>query len=357
MGHKDYFIRSAIDFAFRRQHSALALILVGAGLLTALLAGIAFSATIPLSNGDLRFSFSMEGGGAVVTWAALTVALLLIGSGLIWLYTDWRRADRRRVFAIEFRGLRDWNGTALVQAIPPAIEGQRVEILVDMRQGVADGFIVAPETAIDRLLSLRTILDQHEDGRDRADMTHVAGGLAPVPLSFLGGVLLDDEAAITFFDWHRDTRLWNELNGADDGERFTVEGLEDVAAGSAEVIVTISASYRVDEPAAVERVGTLPIVRLSLPTTNTGNHWSGDKQQALARQFLDAIGELKSRGVRQVHLFFAGANSLVLRFGSVYDKRNLPALNVYQYESTSFTWGVTMPVAGVSRPNVVYPPA
>lgn len=94
MSHKDYFIRSAIDFAFRRKHPALALIVVGAGLLTALLAGIAFSATIPLSNGDLRFSFSMEGGGAVVTWAALTVALLLIGSGLIWLYTDWRRADR-----------------------------------------------------------------------------------------------------------------------------------------------------------------------------------------------------------------------------------------------------------------------
>lgn len=355
MGHKDYFIRSFIDFALRRKHPALALIIAGVGLLTTLLAGIAFSATIPLSNGDLRFAFSMEGGGAIVTWTALAVALLLIGPSLAWLYIDWKRADRRRVFAIEFRGLRDWNGTPLVQAIPPAIEGQRVEVLVDMRQRVADGVIVAPEIAVERLALLRARLDQDEDGRDRTDMTHVAGGLAPVPLSFLGGVLLDDEAAITFFDWSRDARLWDQLSGPDDGERFAIEGLSSIEEGTSEVIVAVSASFRVDEAAAVARVGALPILRLSLPTINTANHWSSDKQQALARQFLDAIGELKNRGVRQVHLFFAGANSLVLRFGSVYDKRNLPALNVYQYESTAFTWGVSMPVAGIARPSVVYP--
>lgn len=65
--------------------------------------------------------------------------------------------------------------------------------------------------------------------------------------------------------------------------------------------------------------------------------------------------ELKGRGVQKVHLFFAGANSLVLRFGSVYDKRNLPALTVYQYESSTFTWGVNMPVAGRDRPSVAQP--
>jgi hypothetical protein len=353
MGHKDYFVRSAIDFAFRRKHPALVLILSGVGLFGALLAGIAFNATVPLSSGELRFSFSMEGGGGVVTYVALAVALVLTFSGLAWLYSDWRRGDRRRVFAIEFRGLRDWNGSPLVQAIPPAIEGHRVPILMDLRQGVADGLIVSPEAAIDRLLPLRATLDQHDDGRDRADITYVAGGLAPVPLSFLAGVLLDDEAAITFFDWNRDARLWSELNGPDDGDRFAVEGVDQVAEGTPEVIVTVSASYRVDEAAAVARVGALPIVRLSLATTNTANHWSCEKQQALARQFLDAMGELKGRGVGKVHLFFAGANSLVLRFGSVYDKRNLPALTVYQYESTRFTWGVMMPVAGVIRPSVV----
>lgn len=92
--------------------------------------------------------------------------------------------------------------------------------------------------------------------------------------------MLDDKAAITFFDWHRDTRLWNELNGDDDGERFAVEGLDAVTAGMPDVIVTVSGSYRVNGGAAVARVGALPIVRLSLPTTNTDNHWSSLKQQA-----------------------------------------------------------------------------
>jgi len=133
------------------------------------------------------------------------------------------------------------------------------------------------------------------------DITHVVGGLALLPFSFQGGVMLDDKAAITFFDWQRDTRLWHKLNGDDDGERFAIEGID-----AADAIVTVSASYRVNEGAAVARVGALPIVRWSLPTTNTGNHWSSLKQQAPARQFLDTMGELKSRGVPQVHLFFNG---------------------------------------------------
>ena len=355
MGHINYFIRSATDFIFRRKHPATFLVLAGVSLFTLLLAGMAFNLSLPLTNGTLRLSFNMDGGAGIASAVALALATLLILFGIVWLFKDWKAAQRRRVLVVELRGLRDGAGTALADAIPPTIEGQRVPILMDVRQGVADGLIVVPERAVEKLMTLRDVVGQHEAGRDRADITLVAGGIAPVPLSFLAGVLLDDEAPITFFDWDRDLKLWNELTGADDGERFAIEGLGGVADRTPEVIVTVSASYRVDEPRAVARAGNMQIDRLGLPTRVTGKHWSEDKQRDLARQFLDTMTDLKGRGVDRVHLFFAGANSLVLRFGSVYDKRNLPALTVYQYESTAFTWGVEMPVAGAARPSIAHP--
>ena len=49
-------------------------------------------------------------------------------------------------------------------------------------------------------------------------------------------------------------------------------------------------------------------------------------------------------------------NSVVFRFGRLYDKRNLPEIAVYQYqreEDPPHLWGVLMPVAGIDRPKIV----
>jgi hypothetical protein len=355
MDHKDYFIRSLTDFIFRRKHPALALVVGGLGVFSLVLAGVALKISIPTTEGVAYLSFSTDTAAGALTWVAVAVALVLIISGLTWLYNDWKQVDRRRVFAIEFRGLRDWQGAPLVYAIPPSVEGRRVEILKDLRQRVRDGHVVDPQAAVERLMTLRATLDDHEAGRDRADSTFVVGGLAPVPLSFLAGVLLDDESPMTFFDWDRDAKLWCELNRDDDGDRFVIDGLAGVPAGAHRVTVLISVSYAVDEISALRRVGPGPVVRLALSALTTNNHWSEGKQRALTRQFLDTMTALKGKGVGQIDLFLAGANSLVLRLGSVYDKRNLPPITVYQYEGNAFSWGVIIPVAGLSQAGVDLP--
>lgn len=47
--------------------------------------------------------------------------------------------------------------------------------------------------------------------------------------------------------------------------------------------------------------------------------------------------------------------SLSLRFGTVYDKRNLPSLTVNQFEQADpkkFPWAIRMPVAGLAQPEL-----
>ena len=59
--------------------------------------------------------------------------------------------------------------------------------------------------------------------------------------------------------------------------------------------------------------------------------------------------------MKEVHLIFAGPSSLVARFGSHYDKRNLPSVIVYQYEQQAeppFPWGIRMPVAGLKQAEI-----
>ena len=111
----------------------------------------------------------------------------------------------------------------------------------------------------------------------------------------------------------------------------------------------VSVSYRVNL-SAVSSLG-LPMVHLELPTHGTTQHWSGFDQAVWGEQFLELAMTLEARGVARIHLFVAAPSSVVLRMGRLYDKRNLPALRVYQYQRSAhakfpYPWAIEMPVAG-----------
>ncbi|WP_374226561.1 hypothetical protein [Bradyrhizobium sp. SRL28] len=129
---------------------------------------------------------------------------LLILVGLIWeivrYRTEQRRLSRKKVIVIESRGLRDGVGKALADAVPTNLEGHRDPVILDLRQGVIDGHIVSPQAAVDKLISLPVDLARRETGLDRSDLLRIYGGLAPVPLTFLTGVLIDDETSTLIFD-------------------------------------------------------------------------------------------------------------------------------------------------------------
>jgi hypothetical protein len=346
----DHAARIYVDYLFRRRSPGVALVTAGVALIIAILTGLAFNLSFPIGGGLFKLSFSTDAGlGRVVMMGLLGLAILLVLIGLLRLRREFAATDRLRVIAIEIRGLRDWIGAPLVEAVPMTLRGRREPIVLDLRQKVEDGHIVSPERALTEMEALRPRLNTLEAGLDRRDVTHVIGGLAPVPCTFLLGVLADDEGPIRILDWDRHARTWRELSDADDGRRFTIRGADLVGSGTEAVILAVSASYKVDVAGAVAKVGERPLVELELEDASTESNWSDAKQRELARQFHHVVVKLANAGVRQIHLFLAGPSSLVLRLGMTYDKRLLPRLTVYQYErgeQPPFSWGIAMPIAG-----------
>lgn len=351
----EYVGRLWADYTFRRRSVGMALVTAGLGFIAILVAGLAINLVVPTSRGVIRFTFSNDAGlGSELTYGLVALGLALVGFGVSRLLKEWRLSDRQRVVAIELRGLRDWTGAPLIDAVPQSFQGRREEICIDVRQGVIDGEVFSPEVAFARLHALRPRIETIENGADRRDITYVAGGLGPVPFTFLLGVLVDDESHVTIMDWHRDRLVWCELTEPDDGKRFAITGVND-ALGAAAVAIAISSSFSVETDAVRAKLSGIPIVRLDLEGRSTTSHWSGAKQAALAAQFREMVLELANAGTKQIHLFFAGPASLVLRFGMTYDKRNLPAVTVYQFDQSAvppFPWAVEMPVAGKAAATV-----
>ena len=355
--HLDHLIRSAIDWAFRRRRPGVWLIRVGLWALVVVVAGTVMSISVPTPYGD--FSLSVVRNGSASTffvWLLAVVTVLCVVVGMVWERTDQKRAGRKRVIVIEGRGLRDLGGRALAEAVPDVVEGQRQQIHSDVRESVQDGVIRHPEAALPKLVSLPVQLTQATDGLDRDDITFVYGGLAPVPFTFLTGVLLDDEESFVIMDWDRNEKAWRPLDEADDGARFRVGELGSVPSGTESVALTVSVSYEVDVGGVRQKVGDMPLVELTLESGSVDCHWSEEKQRALGRQFCEAVRVLANLGVQHVHLFLAAQNSVVFRFGGLYDKRNFPRVVVYQYERSEappYPWGIEMPVAGAGQPKVV----
>lgn len=353
----NHFVRALIDWAFRRRSVGLTLIRISLPLIGLVLVGLTVGVTIPTADGPFVFSWDSAGGGsALLSWSVFIVATFIVLLGAVLIIRDVHREGRQKVIVIEARGLRDWQGEALEKAVPPLIKGRREQVMVDVRQGLVDGQIVSPEVAIRRLSSIPDDISRRCAGLDRADISFVLGGLAPVPLLFLLGVIVDDESHTLIMDWDRTRRMWRPLDEEDDGKRFTVVGLDAVSSGTTRVALCVSASYDVLDADVRQVEPTALIVRMELEGRSTASHWSEHKQQQLAQQFLDVVMALARQGVTDIALFLAAPASISLRLGTVYDKRNLPQVELNQFEQADpkkYPWAVRMPVAGLTQAQLI----
>lgn len=345
-----YFVRSFIDWVFRRRSAGVALVRVGVPLFAIVLVGLTFGVTVPTSLGPFIFSWESAGSSGALSWGVFVIASFIVLLGAYLIIRDIRQESRKKVIVIEARGLRDWKGQPLASAVPSSIPGRREQVIVDLRQGIVDGQIVSPDAAVRRLASLPDDIARRCDGLDRSDISFVLGGLAPVPFLFLLGVIVDDESRTLIMDWDRKQHAWRALAEEDDGKRFMVTGLDAVNADMKRVALCVSASYDVLEADVRIVEADVLIIKMELEGRNTSSHWSETKQQQLAQQFLDTVMSLARQGITEISLFLAAPASLALRLGTLYDKRNLPRIEVNQYEQSDpkrFPWVARMPVAGL----------
>jgi hypothetical protein len=355
-----YVIRTTVEWLFRRPRS-LGMLLVRSGAAVLVASGSAWFIRIAVNINGQSITVAPDSAGQVADFVQIgtfVAGVLSIVAGVWWENARQRaadvRANRRRVIVIEQRGLGNTADSPLVQSVPIEIEGARELLLVDIRERITDGVVTAPNVALDRVMGIKRDLESRTAGRDAADIELVYGGLLPVPFTFLTGWLLDDEGRITPMDWDRGRGTWRQLDGIDDGDRFAISTLPEQI--GREAVLALSASYQVD----LEKIGAvfphLPLAHMQVNVRSTECHWSADKQQALAQQFLDTVKALAERGVEQIHLVIAAPNSLVFRFGRIYDKRNLPGVVIYQYERSSspaYPWGVRLSAPGAERPEIV----
>lgn len=347
--HFNNLIEGAIDWLWRKRSRGLTLIKFSILLLLASLGtNWMMEVIVPTTSGPLRVSLDMnQGPPAYLIVFCLFVSVILFVVGFVLLIIEERRLGKRRAVAIELRGLHDTAGDPLKDKIPRNILGRRDQILVNIRR--SDGRILDPGDALQEVVHLPRTIAHFESGADRSDIAYVAGGLAPVPFSFLMGVQLDDEGCITLMDWDRNGDYWRSLDGQDDGDRFDVIGMDQVGQAE-EIVLNVSVSYPTDTNGITQTFAGQPVVSMTLQNLATDGHWSEVKQAALAQEFFDTMRALCGTNVKHVNLVLAAPNSVVIRFGRIYDKRNLPSLTVWQYENghtPPYPWGVRMPVAGI----------
>ncbi|MEG3619684.1 SAVED domain-containing protein [Magnetovibrio sp. PR-2] len=313
---------------------------------------------IPTQYGSLVFDYLPEGGSSL--WGMLFGAALILSGLAVGVYkiqNEQRLNERHRILAIELRGLQDTSDTPLASFLPSHIKGRKDTLLIDIRKFMHNGTVTNPQAALDRVNLITHDFNEWRRDIDRGDVSAYLGGLMPVPFSFLAGMLLDDEHMVNgMLDWDRDKSSWRELDEEDDGNRFLIKGLGSIPQRSNEVIVAISASYSIDIEGVKNFKHNTPIVELELANRSTSCHWSESKQQALSAQLREVLVTLSDKHIELIHLFIAGANSLVIRLGRTYDRRNMPRCNIYQYERSAtppYPWGVVLPTHGVNTATII----
>lgn len=368
-----HILKLAAKYYFRRTIGG---VILSAGILLFVVAASGWGIKFDYENSESKISFNFTSGDATPNWVTIIlfiVGFILIICGFIILLLDFlqgrqeRRAalqerERRRVVVIEQRGLHSRLDAPLINAVPARLEGHRVPLILNhgtvSMTGEADRWRL-----INDAKQLRRDVRQAIGDTPPSLTSILYGGVAPVPITFLAGCILDDEGAVMIMDWDRVAGRWRELDGPDDGERFLEPDLSRLSSPTPEVMLAVSVSYNVDLAGVESLSDGNPIIILRLAIPRIGNHWSDEKQHELTSKFLELISQLQNFHVCRIHLFIAAPSSIIFRFGRHYDGRNMPEIIVYQYERSGpwrFPWGIRMPCHGAAEPSIQlndhYPP-
>lgn len=339
-------ISSLIKWVTRRRHQSRQFLLTGGVIVVGTLGG-GLTFGVDGSAGALNLRGMITTSDGLPLWAlvvAFCVGIALVIAGACMSWTDWSTSrahvSRSAVIVLELRGLVDTSDRPLLQSIPSRLPGQRLDALIDVRGDMEAGVI---QRAFDEISGIRDLVQRLRGSREKNHVELVVAGVLQLPLLFYTGVLLDDEGRLTPLDWDRKVGRWRELDALDDGEAFSVSGMEQVPPDADEVVIAVSASYQTDSVAIAATFSDRPVVSLSLARPLPDTLWSEAKQAALSAQFLSISAQLGNQGTRRIALVLAAPSSLAIRMGRAYDRRNLPEIACFHYErgaTPPYPWSV-----------------
>lgn len=149
----DHFLRRAIDWLFRVRAVERYLIAAAFSVIVLVFAVpplvvVVLERVFEVVPDEYRSAVRLlDAAGAWIL--AMCGIVILVGLCIVgWrLSSESRSNSRKRVIVVEGRGLRDDDGSPLVTAIPKSIRGQRISLLLDLRNRT-DGRVIEPERAI-----------------------------------------------------------------------------------------------------------------------------------------------------------------------------------------------------------------
>lgn len=351
-----------IEWWTRRPIVGLRLVWAGAAIIVATL-GVDILGELDYQDGTRRFSLKLSTSGGLpqqAMWFAYGVGVLILLSGLVitiyHTFSEARHNARKRAYIVEIRGLHASPDTPAKDADLKGLPTFRESVRLDFRPK-SEAELVDPVLALQKVSGMKAHLQTFADGRDPSDVAVAVGGLAAVPALFLAGLLLDDESAITIFDWDRETKRWRLFDGPDDGRRLLPWDFGTLPSGTSEVVLLASLSYSVNDAAVQAAFPSTPLVHVRANGGAPDKFWSLAKQQAVAAQFRQVIQELMQKGVGRIHLVLAAPAGLSIRLGMTYDRRLMPELLVYQYERSAtpaYPWAFLMPTHGKHQAELVW---
>ncbi|WP_420429600.1 SAVED domain-containing protein [Kordiimonas sp.] len=343
-----------LKFLYLRRSPSMPFIKVGIFLIGSALS-VGFFFDVNASYGPLTVSLD---GSDRQTWP-LVIQWLMFGAGfpslIVGLIVQWRQvktlwrdAQRKRLVTVEHRGLTTPINGTLSSSVPPEFIGRREEIFIDQTPYVSGNSRVDdPEKSLEEVLYIRRDIDGRVKAVDKKDVTVIYGGLASVPFTFLAGYLIDDDNEVEVMDWDRFKGKWFHIKAKGrEAREAAISGVEEAGAAD-EVVVALSISYKADLLALAKVFPEFPLVHMDSGDYQPNNHWDREQQDRWADQFVTLMRALA--GARKIHLTIAAQNSVVFTLGRNFDRRNSPAINLYQYErdeDPAYPWAVAVPRGG-----------
>jgi hypothetical protein len=251
--------------------------------------------------------------------------------------------NKKKVFAIQLSGLNDVPITPIADAIPKNFDGHRTTKDIDVRAQLQGGHRI--EAAINQIDQTGTSLRVDVGQMNSSDYELFTGGLAPVPLLFQLGNILEDESRVHWMDWQRDQKQWIDTKNC---RTISIwEEIDTTNVVSKEIVLVIDVSYHVNESSVLKAFPGIPVIKWGPKEKLLGVIFSKESADLFCDHFRKLLLSLAEKNVEKIHLVIAASSSLAMRLGSCYDPRNMLPVTVYQYEqadSNPYPWGVSIKV-------------
>lgn len=355
-----YIVKRFADIAELYLMRPVAFKLIGLGVVL-LISGVSIDWRY-ISNDTALGTFAIGSAevSAVFQWVLIITGLVLTGIGLKWSWDVQKKLHRNKVIVLEVRSLRITADTPLVESIPRSIIGHKSEKLFDVRNKIYGAEYQIIE-AIDEINTIPLQLRTEIAGKDRADISVCAGGLAAVPLLVLLGSFLSAQSKCHLIDWNRFSSKWEPLiEGV--AKEFTYE--KPIKAGdSSEIVMLIPMSYPIDKNLIHQAFSGLPTYSLIDDQLGLGEFLDEDSLQAFINTFANTLVNLGALGYKVVHMVAVVPTTVAISLGRIYDGRNMPEIIIYQYQreqrENPYPWGIQLPTSeplrGVYKSSVNRP--